>query len=185
MVKIAPNDIQIRNCTAEDIESIADYLCNCSEEFLKSFGADKKKVPPKEILIENFKKNLDSRGILKNFAIGSYKGQSVGHSNVNNIIENESGVIHGQIWDPALRGIGASSISIIKSCDHFFDEFNFKKIIFKVPHINSPANRAMEKLGFSSLGSVIYEFPLMIEPINCYLYELDRKSLEELKRRFI
>ncbi|MES2802754.1 MAG: hypothetical protein V4654_09705 [Bdellovibrionota bacterium] len=102
MKKINPDDITIQSCTVEDIAFIADYISNCSEEFVRSFGADKKKVPPKEILIENLRKNLDEHGIVKNFAIAYYKGQRIGHCNVNNIVENDSGVIHAQIWDASL-----------------------------------------------------------------------------------
>lgn len=183
MKKINPNEITIKSCTVEDIAFIADYISNCSEEFLRSFGADKKKVPPTEILIENLRKNLDDHGIVKNFAIAYYNGQRIGHCNVNNIVENDSGVIHAQIWDASLRNVGVASSSLIKACDHFFDLLNFKKIIFKVPHINASANGVMNKMGLPVLGSVIYEFPLMIEPIACNLYEVDKITLDKLKNK--
>ncbi len=181
MEKVSSKDIIIKSCTSTDIEFIVEYLSNCSEEFLRSFGADKKKIPPKEILTENFKKLLDSQGIIRTFVIVWYKNKRIGHFNVNNIIENESGIFHGQIWDTALRGLNIGLISGIMACDHFFKELNFKKIIFKVPLINGPANRAIQKLGFSSLGVVTYEFALMIEPLSCNLYEVDKNRIQELK----
>lgn len=39
MGRINPDDIAVKSCAAEDIEYVADYTCNCSEEFLRSFGA--------------------------------------------------------------------------------------------------------------------------------------------------
>ena len=85
MEKVSSKDIIIKSCTSTDIEFIVEYLSNCSEEFLRSFGADKKKIPSKEILTENFKKLLDSQGIIRTFVIVWYKNKRIGHFNVNNI----------------------------------------------------------------------------------------------------
>ncbi len=173
---------QIKPCSIEDIELIASYFSGCSEEFLRSFGADKKKVPPKDKLIEILKSHLNAEGFVSTFAIAIHQGKKIGHCNVNNIIENESGIMHAQIWDEKYRGVGVSTACLAKACEHFIDLFKFKKIIFKVPIINQPANRIMQKLGLISLGTSMYEFSMMIEPLVCNLYEVDHSKLVELKK---
>lgn len=183
MQKFDKHELTVRSCASEDLEHIVDYTCNCSEEFLRSFGADKKKVPPKDVFIQNLQKNLDQQGVLRNYVIVYYQNRRVGHYLVNNFIETESAVFHGQIWDEELRGIGLGPVSAALACVHFFAQYNFNKIIFKVPKINGPANKAIQRCGLPILGTVIYEFALMIEPIECYLYEVERWQLDQFMAR--
>lgn len=180
MHSVQPDDIKIQNFTEADIELWVDYLHNSSAEFLKSFGVDKAKVPSKNVLVETLMKNLNSDGLVTNFVAIKFKDEIIGNHNVNHIVENESALFHAQIWKDSLRGKGIGQISYVKACDHFLKSLSLKKIIFKTPKGNVPAQRIKQKLGLVAIGSVIYENSFMFEPMDCLQYEIDQKMIDDL-----
>lgn len=170
----------IRKFNQDDVEPFLEYMNSNSEEFYRSIGVDKNKIDTGSIR-KKFEEQIQSHGSVNNLCIIEFQNRRIGHHNINNVVPNESAVFHGQIWERDLRGNGLGRISGIKAIDHFFKYNNFKKIFLYVPKINQAATRALEKFKIPPARTAFYEFAMMLEPLDCFVYEATQDQIDELK----
>ena len=77
-----------------------------------------------------------------------YNGETVGHSNVNQIRFGEEAYIHLHLWRSDLRKTGLGTEFFKRSAETFVDRFRLKRLICE-PWAENPApNRVLLKAGF-------------------------------------
>lgn len=146
------NDIQIsiREVKGVDIRKMLDYFHNSSYEFLEAMGADKSKLPLKEVwfevLMNGFLKPMTQRPFYYLYWV--LDGEDVGHSNINPIEFGKSAKMHLHFWkkDSRNQGIGKE---FLKQCiSEYFDKFQLKTLVCEPFTDNVAPNKILPKLGF-------------------------------------
>ncbi|NCN41827.1 GNAT family N-acetyltransferase [bacterium] len=178
--KVTAGDVDIRPFLIEDLKPFVKYWTDSPEEFWRERGVDTAKIKPPEELYNIYSDLFQQNGGLPKLATILLKGEAVGAHSLTDFVEETSAVFHAHIWSAEHRGLGIGTYSYLKGADFFFKTLKLKKILFKTPKINRGANRLKEKLGIQALGETIFDFPLMISPLEAILYELDQESLKEL-----
>ncbi|WP_196892607.1 GNAT family N-acetyltransferase [Aureivirga marina] len=147
--------LSIRELEIKDIPLITDYWLLSDKDFLISMGVALDKIPSRE----NFTKMLTKQLSLpikerQTYAlIWEIDGNAVGHTNVNEIVENKQAKMHLHLWNATNRKKGVGVKLVQKSLPIFFDKLNLEKIICE-PYAENPApNKVLEKIGFTFIKS--------------------------------
>ena len=155
-----------RPIQTSDIPLICDYWMGASPAYLKSMGADYKKLPSRD----QFKSMLEEQIKLPpekqmGFAtIWCLDDQPIGHCNINQIEYGDRAKMHLHIWNPELRLKGMGSQFVKLSLNIFFERFKLWHLYCE-PYANNPApNKTLTKVGFTYLknyrtipGSINFE----------------------------
>jgi RimJ/RimL family protein N-acetyltransferase len=142
--------LSVREIQQSDIDSIINYWLNSGDEHMKGMGVDLTKMPTREqwekMLPEQLSQPYDKK---KSYCIiWQVDGQSIGHSNVNNIIYGQEAFMHLHMWKTTLRkqGIGAQLVRM--TIPYFFDNLKLK-VVYCEPYALNPApNKTLPKAGF-------------------------------------
>lgn len=143
---------------------------------------EKSKLKAKDDFIASYEKAFDENGGIPQIAVILLYGKPIGVHTLTELLPENHAVFHAHIWDEQHRRQGVGVISYIKACDFFMHTLKLKKILFKTPLINRGAIRIKEKLGLEPKGSILFEAPILIKPLEANLYEIDSNTLEQLKR---
>lgn len=174
--------LQTRELTEEDIPLIADYWLISPDEHLISMGVDLDKLPSRA----GFTQMLQSQLALpvekrQSYAlIWEVDGESIGHTNVNQIEFGVEAHMHLHIWKVEFRRKGIGAELVRQALPLFFERLQLQKLICE-PYAENPGpNRTLEKVGFSFVkkhrtipGSINFE-----QEVN--RWELTREACEVL-----
>ena len=141
----------VREMVENDIELVVDYFINSSAEFLKGMGADKSKLPKRNVWINNIKAELDKPYKDKNlyYMIWLLDGQPVGHSNINHVTYGKTATMHLHLWKSKKRKSGLGIQFVKKSIPYYFKNFQLETLNCE-PYAENPApNKILPKLGFT------------------------------------
>jgi RimJ/RimL family protein N-acetyltransferase len=186
MINLAnPKDISVRFLEEGDIPALAQYFFESPPGFIESLGFDLKKFGTKEEFLQNYKrrlKDLQENGEKPKSIIVLFEDKRIGMHSSTHSIPRESLVMHAHFFDPTFRGRGIGPISSIKAAELFFEEFELKKIIVKIPLQNKAPLRLMEKLGIMPIGNEIIDAPLFKKPMEAKVFHADFEDLQRLKK---
>jgi RimJ/RimL family protein N-acetyltransferase len=177
---INPAEVTMRDINFEDLDPLATYWCESTEEFWAERGVDIAKFGSKLNFIQTQTQSLQENGDLVRVAVIEYRGQAIGVHTLTELILGESAVFHAHIWHAEFRGLGIGVISYVKALDFFMRKLKLKKIIFKTPLINLGALRIKKKLGLEPLANVVFFSPLLFCPLQARLYEVDQQLVSQL-----
>ena len=100
--------LSVREWQVGDIEYIVDYFYEADVDFIRGMGADKSKLPEREVWIRElqleFEKSNQEKGTY--YIIWIIDNKAVGHSNINNIDYGKSATMHLHIWNTEHRQSG-------------------------------------------------------------------------------
>lgn len=142
---------------SSQLNFIAEYWNNLSNEELEKMGVDHHKLPSKAEFISNLSHQLSLADKNKKaFAfIAMLNGTPIGHCNLNPIIYGETAKLHLHIWDPRNRKSGLGFFMVKKALPLFFQRFKLKEIICEPKASNDAPNQTLNKLGFQFLKKYI------------------------------
>lgn len=144
-------NISVREFKETDIPLIVDYFINANKEFLKGMGADKSKLPSRDLWIQKLRSDYQQPHSQKEFyyIIWLMNDQPIGHSNINQIQFGKLATMHLHLWKPTLRKSGLGMEYLQQTIPYFFKNFKLQKLICE-PYAKNPApNRVLHKMGFN------------------------------------
>lgn len=166
-------NITVRPIRESDIDKIAAYWLNSSDEHLIGMGVDLDKLPESsqftEMLLQQISLPVKER--MTYALIWEADGEAIGHCNVNKIVFEEEAFVHLHIWKTSFRQKGVGLELFKQSINLFFGHLNLKRIYCE-PYAHNPApNKTLEKAGFQYLktyttipGSINFE-----QEVNCWV----------------
>ncbi len=143
-------DIQVRELEKRDLNAICDYWSNATEASLIAMGANIKKMPTRSQFhsMLNHQIELSLKGKNSYALVWEYKGNTIGHSNVNQIIYGSEAKMHLHIWNQNLRKKGLGQNLVQLSIPMFFENLKLKTLYCE-PYAENPApNKTLPKVGF-------------------------------------
>jgi len=142
--------LSIREITQNDIENIVNYFINSDVEFLKGMGADKSKLPEKNVWIKKLKTELKKpfQQMKFYYIVWLIDNQLAGHSNINNISFGKSANMHLHLWKGNNRKKGLGAEFLKKSLPYYFEHFKLEKLICEPFSKNIAPNKVLLKVGF-------------------------------------
>lgn len=150
LTEIRDMNLNVRECTKDDINLIVNYFHNSDSEFLKSMGADINKLPNKKSWIKKLRTEFEKPITEKEYyyIIWLLEDKPIGHSNINNIHFREIANMHLHLWENMKRKKGIGIEFLNQTIPYYFDNFKLDKLICE-PYSKNPApNRTLRKLGF-------------------------------------
>lgn len=143
-------NIAVREMNENDIELIVDYFINSDAEFLKGMGADKNKMPERNVWINKLKSEFKKPNKEKEayYIVWLINGQPKGHSNINHIAFGKSAKMHLHLWQSIKRKNGLGFEFLKMSMPYYFENFKLEKLVCEPYAENIPPNRVLPKLGF-------------------------------------
>jgi RimJ/RimL family protein N-acetyltransferase len=144
-------DIVVRPIEYKDINALADYWLNSSDEHLIGMGVDLSKLPNRENLISMLNSQLNTPiEQKKSFAlIWLLNGKAIGHCNVNQIEYNKQAFMHLHLWEQetSQKGLG---IQIIKlTIPILFEALKLQHLFCEPYDLNPAPNKTLERIGFT------------------------------------
>jgi len=136
--------------SVRDYERVVDYFLTANEAFLRGLGVDLSKLPDRESWIRRLSADLERDDQEKEafFLAWIFNGESVGHSNINNIKFAEEAYLHLHLWNPDLRKAGLGTEFLKRSAQTFIDRFLLKRLVCEPWSENPAPNQALLKTGF-------------------------------------
>lgn len=178
MIKIS--DVNIDKLKSEDIDPIVSYWYDTPKEFWLQRGVELKFRHSRDEMGEKLKSLIDE-GVTTHCVV-DFKGHRIGMHTLTHI-ESERAIMHAHYWDPSFRGQGIGPISYVKAIEWFIDKNNFQSLIFQTPKANSAANRVKEKLGIPVLKEVVFDGPVLVQPVPAWQSEVRKEDLPDLYHR--
>jgi len=173
---INPTSIFVRDFEESDIPFVINYWFHSPEGFVESIGADPKKMSSEEQMEKGLRsKVLQDRELAVsklNALTITCDGKPIGFHVINPVVEDDHGIFHAHIWEPAMRGQGVGMYSYPQALQIFMNRFNLKRIVFKTPIQNKGALRVKEKLGIRCIGEEIIGFGIIREGTIAKVFEL-------------
>ena len=161
-----------------DIEFVVDYFINADTEFLRGMGADKNKLPQRDVWINSIRDELNKPYKNKNlyYIIWLLDGQPVGHSNINHIAFGKTATMHLHLWKSNKRKSGLGSQFMKKCIPYYFKNFELESVICE-PYAENPApNKVLPKLGFIFKHSYLTTPGAICFPQMVNSYELTKEQ---------
>ncbi len=141
----------IRPIQIEDLESLANYWLNSSDEHMIGMGVDLSKLPSKPELTSMLGSQI---GIAlehkRSYAlIWLLDDIPVGHCNVNQIEYGKQAFMHLHLWqnDARKKGLGAEFVKL--SIPHFFKDLKLQQLFCEPYALNPAPNKTLKKVGFT------------------------------------
>ncbi len=181
MTAVRSQEVEIRDFRRKDIPALVQYWTENSAEFWRARGVDPTKLMARDEFIAKYESIFAEVGDVKGVAVIVFRGLSIGVHTLTSLIEGESAIFHAHIWSEEHRGQGIGVFSYLKASEFFMKKLSLKKIVFKTPKLNQAANRIKEKIGIPKLGDIIFDAPILINPLDSNLYEIDINLLSQLK----
>lgn len=140
----------VRIMELTDIQNIVEYWMSASADDLKRMGADAAKMPSREKFAESLKKIFATPDANKQtgYVMWLVDDKAVGFSSLKNVVFGESGEIHLHMWDASLRGKGYGPILFSLGVQHFYKQFQLKRIKCEPSSTNPLPNKMFAKIGY-------------------------------------
>ena len=144
-------DISVRPIEHKDINALADYWLNSSDEHHISMGVDLSKLPNRADLISMLSSQLNTPiEQKKSFAlIWLLNDKAIGHCNVNQIEYNKQAFMHLHLWDEQTRHKGLGSQLVKLSIPLFFEALKLQHLFCEPYALNPAPNKTLERIGFT------------------------------------
>lgn len=147
-------NLTVREWQPHDIENIVDYFYKAEVNYIRGMGADKSKLPAREIWVGEL--DLEHEKLFQEkgnyYIIWEIDNKAIGHSNINNIKFGKSATMHLHIWNDDHRKSGHGLVFLKQTIPFYFKNFQLEKLICE-PYAENPApNRTLKKLGFELIG---------------------------------
>lgn len=141
----------VRPLVENELKNVVDYFLALTPEDDKFMGTDRSNLPDRntwvQMLIDDSKRVLSERHF---YYLGFYLDNNpIGHSGINKIKIGEEAYIHFHLWSPEIRKKGLGSFYLKEALQHYFEIFNFKKLICEPNTINLASNKTLLKCGFT------------------------------------
>ena len=174
------NDIAVRLADKNDYKHIVDYFLCGSDEFLYGMGVDREKLPDRifwlRMLYENHEARLQDKSFF--YLIWMYRGQAIGHSNINKIVFGEEAYTHLHMWQADIRRSGLGYELMRISIPYYFETFQLKNLFCEPYALNPAPNKTLKKLGFEFIRQ--YEttpgWISFTQPVNRWVMDIPRYS---------
>ena len=133
-----------------DCERVLDYFLTADSLFLRQMGVEPSLLPDRESWLRALVADLDRDDGEKKtcFVAWVYDGESIGHSNINNISLGNEAHIHLHMWKPDLRKGGLGTEFFKRSAQWFIGRFRLNRLICEPWAENAAPNRVLLKSGF-------------------------------------
>lgn len=144
-------NLSVRPLQAEDLEALTNYWLNSSDDHMLKMGVDLNKLPPKNILLQSFREqiNLPINEKSSYALIWLLNDIPVGHCNVNQIQFGKQAFMHLHLWDNTNRQKGLGMQFVKLSIPHFFKYLDLQQLFCEPYALNPAPNKTLEKLGFT------------------------------------
>lgn len=165
-----------------DYERVVDYFLTAEDSLLRGMGVERGNLPDREAWLLRLLPDLELADREKQafFVAWIYKGDAVGHSNMNPIKFGDEANMHLHMWRSDLRHAGLGTIFLRKSVQVFFERFGLKKLICE-PWAENPApNQALLKVGFKFVRKSRNVPGLMQSELEANRYELTPGMLADV-----
>ncbi len=180
------NRLSVCELSYKNIENIVDYFLEADDNFLLEMGADPSKLPAKkdwlDYMINELKKDNSQKSIY--YVTWQLDNESVGHSNINDIVFGSEAFMHLHMWKTTKRNKGLGAEFVKRSIPYFFENFKLNTLYCRPYALNPAPNSTLQKLGFDFIKT--YEvIPGRIsfkQKVN--LYELTKEKFEHLYKNF-
>ncbi len=145
------NNLTVREICKSDFELLANYWASASDEFLKSMGAVKSKLPAKEQFVEMlFEQLASSYKEKKSYCIiWCINNVPSGHCNVNKIEFGNHAYMHLHLWTDVQRKNGMGARFVKMSLPYFFNNLKLKKLFCEPYALNIAPNKTLARAGFT------------------------------------
>lgn len=150
-------NLSVRPITFADISLLINYWLTADEAFLKSMGADIKKVPAREhwekMLHDQVNSPLEEK---KSYCIiWLADNLPVGHSNASDIIFGKEAHMHLHLWNPEERQKGWGTAFVKKTLPFFFKDLHIRELYCEPYAVNLAPNKTLARVGFSFVKEYI------------------------------
>ena len=176
-----PANLSVRECTADDLEKIVDYLHTSTNDHLLRMGVDIKKLPERnewlQLLNEELQQPMENKKFF--FVTWLMDDIPVGHTSINKIIFGEEAYMHLHMWKAGERQKGNGTKFVALSLSHYFTNFKLKKLYCEPYALNPAPNNTMKKLGFEFIEQ--YEttpgYLNFQQPVNKWLLDVEKYKM--------
>ena len=161
--------LSVQELQPSQVDLIADYWFTASEQFLRSMGAEKGKLPQREDFCQLLLSQLSLPPSQKRAycLLWLLDGMAVGHCNTNPTFYGSHAHMHLHLWqaDNRKKGLGAAFVRLSLPC--FFEKLQLRELISEPYTLNPAPNKTLEKAGFelekeyvTIPGSINFEQPV-------------------------
>jgi RimJ/RimL family protein N-acetyltransferase len=169
--------IRLRDIEEKDIPALVSYWADSSPEYIRSIGADPRKVPSRDQLAAGYRSALPQNGPGRTrlVLIGeSPTGHLIGYTNLSIKSADES-YAHVHILDPAYRARGVGQAMFPHVLRQFFLLMPIRKIMMQTSPENNRVNRFLQAVGLTPEHVHLAEPDGMARPGEFYVYTLARR----------
>jgi len=174
-------NLPVRPIQHKDINALANYWLNSSDEHLIKMGVDLSKLPNKEDLIAMLNSQLDTPiENKKSFAlIWLLHEKAIGHCNVNQIEYNKQAYMHLHLWEQQTRHKGLGTQLVKLSIPLFFKALHLHQLFCEPYALNPSPNKTLERIGFSFVKEhvCIPGYLNFEQPVKRWVFNKDDLSL--------
>lgn len=167
---------RLRDLTEEDIPKLVSYWADASPEYIRSIGAEPRKVPPREKLAELYRTALPGAGPQRPrvfFVAETAEGHVIGYTNLLIKSKDES-YAHVHILDPEYRGKGLAQALFPLAIQCFFAVTEVSKILLQTSPENERVNRLLQTVGLTPERTYLDNPDGMARPGAFNVYTLER-----------
>jgi RimJ/RimL family protein N-acetyltransferase len=169
--------IRLRDLQEEDIPALVSYWADSSPEYIRSIGADPRKVPSRDQLQTTYRSALPENGPGRSRIVliaESIKGNLIGYTNLS-IKSAEESYAHVHILDPAYRSRGVAQALFPRAMRQFFRLVPIRKILMQTSPENQRVNRFLQAVGLTPERVHIENPDGMARPGEFNVYTLERR----------
>ena len=143
--------LSVRPLQTEDIDLLADYWLNSSDDHLIKMGVDLSKIPKRSDLVNNLTHQINKPIQEKqSYAlIWLLNNRPIGHCNVNQIQYGAQAFMHLHLWESPKRQKGLGTQLLKQSLPYFFKDLKLKQLFCEPYALNPAPNKTLEKIGFT------------------------------------
>ncbi|WP_340200786.1 GNAT family N-acetyltransferase [Ascidiimonas sp. W6] len=152
-MKDASKFIAVREMEISDIDLLANYWYESSHEHLKSMGADKNLLPAYKDFCKMLKTQIQYPYQKKQAyaLIWMFKGEAIGHCNVNQIVFERKAYMHLHLWESKSRKRGMGTALVKQSLPYFFENLKLEELFCEPFALNHAPNNLLKSMGFTYL----------------------------------
>ena len=144
------NSLEVRETMKEDIKYFVNYWLNATPDFLAGMGVDLTKTPNKKQLIDLVSSQIGVPMEKRKsyFLTWLINGETVGCTNVNQIVYGKQAFMHLHLYqgDNRQKGIGTEFVK--KSLPFYFENLKLQQLFCEPYSLNPAPNKTAEKIGF-------------------------------------
>jgi RimJ/RimL family protein N-acetyltransferase len=169
--------LRLRDLQEEDIPALVSYWLDSSPEYIRSIGADPRKIPSRDQLLATYRSALPEHGAGRSrvvLVVESAEGHLIAYTNLTIKSADES-YAHVHILDPAYRSRGIAQTLFPHAIRQFFRLVPIRKILMQTSPENQRVNRFLQAVGLTPEQVHIANPDGMARPGDFNVYTLERR----------